>query len=98
MKIRQINTADAEKFIQLVQQVERETTYMLFEPGERAISVEQQRQRIKAIEQKEGSAIFLAEKEHHLAGYLMAIGGGARRNRHAAYLVIGILADYRGKG
>jgi len=98
MIIRQIKTADAEEFIQLVQQVEREAAYMLLEPGERDISVEQQRERIKAVEQDEHSAIFLAEKEHHLAGYLMAIGGNANRNRHTIYLVVGVLDKYRGQG
>jgi len=98
MIIRQIKTADAGKIIQLVQQVEREAAYMLFEPGERNISVEQQRERIMAVEQDEHSAIFLAEKEHHLAGYLMAIGGNANRNRHTIYLVVGVLDEYRGRG
>jgi RimJ/RimL family protein N-acetyltransferase len=98
MKIRQINTTDAAAFVQLVQQVEREAEYMLFEPEERNISVEQQRKRIEAIEQEEHAAIFLAENAHHLTGYLMAVGGGASRNRHTVYLVIGILAEYRGQG
>src|SRR5699024_7886528 len=98
MIIRQIKTVDAGKFTQLVQQGEREAAYMLFEPGERNISVEQQRERIKAVEQDEHSAIFLAEKEHHLAGDLMAIGGNANRNRHTIYLVVGVLGEYRGQG
>ncbi|HLR40506.1 MAG TPA: GNAT family N-acetyltransferase [Virgibacillus sp.] len=98
MIIRQIKTADAEEFIQLVQQVEREAAYMLFEPGERDISVEQQRERIKVVEQDEHSAIFLAEKKHHLAGYLMAIGSSANRNKHTIYLVVGILDEYRWQG
>ncbi len=98
MIIRQIETADAEQFIQLVQQVEREAAYMLFEPGERNTPVEQLRERIKAVAQDEHSAIFLAEKENHLAGYLMAIGGNANRNRHTIYLVVGVLDEYRGQG
>jgi len=98
MIIRQIETADAEEFIQLVQQVEREAAYMLFDPGERNTSVEQQRERIKAVEQDEHSTIFLAEKGHHLAGYLMAIGGSANRNKHTVYIVVGILNECRGRG
>src|SRR5699024_7064780 len=98
MIIRQIKTIDAGEFIQLVQQVEREAAYVLYEPGERNISVEQQRERIKAVEQDEHSARFLAEKEHHLAGYLMAIGGNANRNRHTIYLVVGVLDKYSGQG
>jgi RimJ/RimL family protein N-acetyltransferase len=28
----------------------------------------------------------------------VAIGGNARRNKHSAYIVVGILKDYRGQG
>jgi RimJ/RimL family protein N-acetyltransferase len=33
-----------------------------------------------------------------LVGYLMAIGGSVKRTRHSAYLVVGILKDFRGQG
>jgi RimJ/RimL family protein N-acetyltransferase len=98
MKVRQINKTDAQNFIRLVQQVEKESAYMLFEPGERDTTVEQQRQRIEAMEQDPHSAIFLAEDAASLAGYLVAVGGSARRNKHTVYLVIGIRAAYRGQG
>jgi len=99
MKIRQINTADAANFVQLVQQVERESAYMLFEPGERNISVAQQCERISSLKQDGSSTIFLAETTmQQLAGYLMAVGGNATRNKHSVYLIIGILSEYRGLG
>lgn len=28
----------------------------------------------------------------------MAVGGNAKRNKHSAYIVMGILGEYRGKG
>src|SRR5699024_7881 len=98
MIIRQIKTADAEEFIELVQQDEREAAYMLRERGERDISVEQQRERIKEVKQDVQSSMFLEEKDHHLAGYLRAIGGNANRNRHTMYLVVEVLDKYRGQG
>src|SRR5690625_3908948 len=98
MLIRQIKTIDAGEFIQLVQQVEREAAYVLFEPGERNISVEKKCKRITVFEQEEHSAIFLAEKDHYLSGYLMAIGGNANRNRHTVYLIVGVLDKDRGQG
>src|SRR5699024_578166 len=98
MIIRHIKTIDSGEFIQLVQQVVRKAAYVLFERVERNMSVDRQGEGIKAVEQDEHSAIFLAEKEHHLAGYLMAIGGNANRNRHTIYLVVGVLDKYRGQG
>ncbi|WP_425453646.1 N-acetyltransferase family protein [Oceanobacillus chungangensis] len=33
-----------------------------------------------------------------MGGILVGYGGDAKRNKHSAYIVIGILQDYRGKG
>ncbi|MGG4040951.1 N-acetyltransferase family protein [Bacillus smithii] len=98
MHIRQIDLDDAEKLVNLILQVESESDFMLFEAGERKLTPEQQRNRIEAMEKEENSTIFVAEAEGDLIGYLIAIGGGARRNRHSVYLVVGILESYRGKG
>nr|WP_275577712.1 GNAT family N-acetyltransferase [Virgibacillus halotolerans] len=97
--IREIMASDAEKFAKLTPQVEASSEYMLWEAGERNVQVEQQLKMIKRIEQKENSTILVAEKDNNkLVGFLMAVGGNAKRNKHSAYIVIGILKDYRGKG
>jgi len=96
--IREIKTSDAEKFVHLTQQVEGSSEYMLWEAGERNIHPEQQRKMIESIEGNENSTIFVAENDNVLVGYLMAIGGNARRRKHSAYIVIGIVKDYRGQG
>lgn len=99
MIIREIMASDAEKFAKLTPQVEASSEYMLWEAGERNVQVEQQLKMIKRIEQKENSTILVAEKDNNkLVGFLMAVGGNAKRNKHSAYIVIGILKDYRGKG
>jgi RimJ/RimL family protein N-acetyltransferase len=71
---------------------------MLFEPGERKISGEEQENRIELIRKSDNSTIFIVEDNKELIGYLIAIGGNAIRNKHSVYLVIGILAKYRGLG
>ena len=53
---------------------------------------------ISAFASEKNSAILVAENEQQLAGYLIAKGGSASRNRHSAYLVIGILEEYRSRG
>jgi RimJ/RimL family protein N-acetyltransferase len=97
--IREIKSSDAEKFSTLTPQVEAESEYMLWEAGERNVQVEQQLKMIEGIEQKENSTILVAEKDNkNLVGFLMAVGGNAKRIKHSAYIVMGILNEYRGKG
>lgn len=98
MIIREIKIEDTEKFGQLTQQVERDAAYMLWEAGERSVSKEQQARMILGILEQQNSTIFVAEEADELIGFLMAIGGNANRNKHAVYLVIGLLQAYRGQG
>ncbi|MFF2448198.1 GNAT family N-acetyltransferase [Neobacillus sp. NPDC058068] len=98
MLIREIRITDAENLVRVIQQVEAESEFMLMEAGERQITAEQQRNRIENMKKSDNSTIFIAEKDNNLLGYLYAIGGTARRTKHSAYIVIGILKDYRGKG
>ncbi|QOR68845.1 GNAT family N-acetyltransferase [Cytobacillus suaedae] len=99
MVIREIRYEDAECFVALIKQVEAESEFMLMEPGERKLTTEQQQNRIEQMNKDGHSAIFVAEQEDgKLVGYLFAIGGSARKTKHTAYLVIGILRDYRGMG
>lgn len=98
MIIRQIEQNDAENLLVLVKQIEMESDYMLFGPAERNITLNQQMKLIESVLQARNSTILVAEEGKMLVGYLMAIGGKAKRNRHSAYIVIGILQSERGKG
>lgn len=98
MIIRKIKISDAENLAALIQQVEGSSQYMLWEEGERKSDSDNQLKMIESMKNNENSTILVAENENGLVGYLMVIGGKARRNRHSGYLVIGILNGYRGKG
>jgi len=98
MIIREINEQDALALGNLIRQVENESEFMLMEPDERKIDVEQQKKWIKSMQNQENSTIIVAEKDNHLLGYLLVIGGSAKRNQHSAYIVIGIFKKYRGQG
>ncbi|WP_226035146.1 GNAT family N-acetyltransferase [Aquibacillus saliphilus] len=98
MEIRHIQACDAEKFASLIKQVESESKYLLFEPGERSITIAKQSKMIRVISQEDNSTIFIAENNSAFVGYLIVFGGNAKRNRHSAYLVIGILESFRGIG
>ncbi|MEZ7171157.1 N-acetyltransferase family protein [Sporosarcina sp. OR05] len=97
MKIRHAQPIDAERIVELIKHVENSSENMMFEAGERSISVEQFTKRIASFEES-GSTILVAENDRDLVGYLMVNRGGAIRTHHSAYLVIGISSDYRGQG
>ncbi|WP_404406974.1 GNAT family N-acetyltransferase [Jeotgalibacillus malaysiensis] len=98
MIIREIETKDAENFRLLIQQVESQSEFMMMESGERQTTSEQQLRQIESLKKQANSTVLVAEDEDQLTGYMFAIGGSVRRNSHAAYLVIGILPEYRGQG
>ena len=98
MIIREVNTSDAKKLANLIKQVDESSEYMLWEADERNIETESQLKMIESMQASENSTIFVAETNQDLVGYLFAIGGKARRNRHSVYIVVGILQTKRGQG
>ncbi|MDQ0232631.1 GNAT family N-acetyltransferase [Metabacillus malikii] len=98
MIIREIRTSDAEKLTSLIQQVEENSQYMLWEEGERSLQPENQLKMIEIMKKSENSTILIAEDENKLVGYLLINGGKSRRNKHSGYIVIGIHKKFRGKG
>jgi len=98
MIVREVKTSDAENLGVLIQQVDGSAQYMLWEEGERNLQPENQQKMIESLKNKDNSTILVAEDGNRLVGYLLVIGGSARRNRHSCYIVIGILKEYRGKG
>jgi RimJ/RimL family protein N-acetyltransferase len=98
MLIREIKPADAGSFINLIKRVENESEFMLLEPGERKMLEEEQKKRIEVIRKSHNSTILIAEDNKKLIGYLIVMGGNAKRNKHSVYLVVGVLAEFRGCG
>jgi RimJ/RimL family protein N-acetyltransferase len=71
---------------------------MMIEPGERQTTFEEQSRRIKHILSRNNQAIFVAEADGKLNGYLSAAGGDFRRNRNCAHIIVGILQAFAGQG
>lgn len=92
--IREMEESDLEQVIDLICEIDATSEYMLYEAGERCFQPET----IEKIWTSNTDTMFIAEENKRLLGYLMAIGGKARRNRHSAYLIIGIRKTERGKG
>lgn len=99
MIVREIEVSDTEKLSHLMQQVEASSEYMLWEAGEREIENERQKKMIKRMKDSSNSTIFIAVSENkEIVGYIFAIGGNMKRNKHSAYIVVGISKNYRGQG
>lgn len=97
MIIRKANIEeDGEKYLEMLKQLDNETKNMMFEPGERKTTLEQMKDRIAAMSGPDG-VIFVIQDENTIGGFLAAQRGIPNRIRHSAYIVIGILKEYRGK-
>jgi len=97
MLIRSIRINDAEKFLNMLKKLDRETKNMMFQPGERKTTVKDMKKKIEES-LKSDSLILVAEKETEIIGYISIKRGFAERIKHSGYVVIGVLKNYWGKG
>jgi len=93
-----ITMEDASPYLELCRRLDQETSFMLYEPGERTTTVDEQRKQIESMLKTENQMIFVAESDHQLVGHLQAFGGRLRRNRKTLYLVVGVLQAHAGRG
>lgn len=98
MEIREAMASDAEQMLELFIKLDRETTFMLMEPEERKTSVEQQTQTIASFAQSKDKMMAIAIEAGTICGFILASGGTAIRNRHSAYMVLGVQKTSWGKG
>ncbi|WP_245628067.1 GNAT family N-acetyltransferase [Shouchella shacheensis] len=92
MIIRTIEKKDAELFLRLQRQLDEETAFMLYEPGERKTTVRGQRKIIRNVLLSTNSTIIVAEnRAGRLVGYIGIFGSQLTRIRHVGYITIGIL-------
>ncbi len=97
MKIRQIETGDAEKFLNMLKRLDTETKFMMYEPGERKTTLEEQMKIIEGV-QKNGDPMFLVETDEEIVGFLGGRRGGCNRAKHTVYIAMGMVEGYRGQG
>lgn len=98
LTIREITPDDAEAFLDLCLRLDHETAFMMYEPGERSTTVEEQRALISGTLESPNSTIIVAGSDSTLAGYVSASGGEFNRNRHSAYVVAGVRQEFAGQG
>ncbi|GAA0180966.1 GNAT family N-acetyltransferase [Clostridium sediminicola] len=96
MIIRRVEIKDSERFLNMLIQLDNETNNMMFEPGERKTTIEKMKSNISNIDNSKALTL-VAEDKGNIIGFLSAERGFANRIKHSAYIVIGLLKDYRGR-
>jgi RimJ/RimL family protein N-acetyltransferase len=90
---------DAAGLLALKKQLDRETSFMLLEPDERTEDTADIAADLSTVAGAANCTVVVAaETAGRLVGYAEARGGGFRRNRITAHVVIGVLAAARGQG
>lgn len=97
MIIREIHKKDSADFLNMLLDLDRETKNMMFEPGERPKDVKKIEDMIEQYQQT-NSLILVADIGDNIVGFLSAEKGYYNRIKHTAYIVVGILHEYQGKG
>lgn len=98
-KVREIELLDADAFLALRTQLDRETENMMLEPGERDQDRVAHARFVHGMANSKTHAIFVAEAAADiLTGYIELECGAFRRNRHATVFVIGVLEAFQGMG
>ncbi len=95
--IREIQIGDAENLLNLLKKLDAETTFLLYEKGERKRTIEQQRKNIQKQLEK-GVLTFVLEDNKKLVGYVFGNIFTANRKKHCMNLAIAVLQEYTGKG
>ena len=97
MIVREIEFGDAAAFWEMQFQLDKETSYMMYEPNERVRNDDSINNLIKSsIEGK--TLLLVAEDDKQIVGFISAQRGGPNRIKHTAYIVVGIREAYRGQG
>ena len=97
---RKLRVEEAQKFWDMMNELDKETKFMMYEVGER----EEKAVNLQALECQIQNAIedndflLIAEVEGEIAGYLSAERGVPNRIKHTAYVVTGVREKYRGCG
>lgn len=97
MKIRDVEEQDAKAFLILLKEID-DSNNTLYNPGERSMTVEQQRKIIVAIKNNPRSVFMVAEKNSQLVGYIGLIAEKLQRTKHIGRVVVGVSDQSRGLG
>lgn len=94
VEIRLIRLSDAASYVDLLDELDQETTFLLWEPGERPVQVEELRDRLASVDHS-SRICLVAACDDRLVGFLVGLRGPVRRTRHRADFTMAVLDGYR---
>lgn len=97
MEIRKIQMKDADNYLDMLLNLDNETKFMMFEPGERSTDINIAKNIIKKSI-KGDNLVLVATYDKNIIGFLSVRRGVPKRIKHTAYIVVGIREKFRGKG
>ena len=101
MIIRNVTNNDAAKLYHMMNVLDDETDFMMYEPGERKKAPHAFERLAESVEAAVSGGDFMAVAQNdrdEIVGFVSARRGRPNRVRHTAYVVIGVLPAYRGQG
>lgn len=97
MEIRQLQVDDAADYVRMLEQIDRETRFLIWEPGERKVSADEVRRILGGAESGDRLRL-VAVVGGALVGFLVAHRGHPLRLRHRADFTMAVLQPHRGRG
>ena len=96
--MRTAQAGDAEQFLRVLPQIDAETDYTLREPGEFALTLDQERIFLKNRLESPHDMFLMAAIDGRMIGALGFMGSPLRRYRHQGEFGMGVLKDFWGMG
>lgn len=97
MEVRKIEKKDANNYLNMLLNLDNETKFMMFEPGERSTDINIAKNIIEKSTDGD-NLLLVALDDENIVGFISAQRGIQRRIRHTAYIVVGIREKFRGCG
>ncbi len=98
MNIRKVKAEDADNLLKMFLELDKETKFMLLEPGERSNDVSKVNLLINQCIEGRNLLLVGIDDTENIIGFLSAQRGVPKRIRHTAYIVVGIREAFRGIG
>jgi RimJ/RimL family protein N-acetyltransferase len=96
--LRNGEVSDAEELLELIRKLDNETTFLLREPDEFTLTIDQEERFIQSQQDSEVNLFIVAEFDGRLVGTCGVMGSIRKRLRHTANLGIAIEKDCWGLG
>ena len=96
--VRSATSEDASTIMEMVSGVFRSSPYLLTEPDEFNVTLDQEKSWVDGFLKSPNSVLLLAESQNQVVGILDFQGGHRRRIAHSGTIGISVRAEYRGQG